>query len=318
MSISKPLVMPADPEPEVLEALGLAAVRHAYLDRMLAMVIRSLSGASVADVLKATKHLGSRKLRERVGDLARDALDDGPERIRLESLLEDCAAATQVRNAFVHGVAGQCLDGGPVFVDGEAIREAPSAADIRQLAETIGALGDALRDARHPQAADPWLGCAIARAGRVPWPAEATTVLPTAIAWMPPAPGWMADFLAVRILPNSGLSEGDYLEELALRIQRMIDRAEDPDRAVDNLAQAMQESGAYSGLSVPASQASAWLIDQNGALPNWLSLRGALPTGARFKATRSIAAAVEALQRDEEDTADERLEAIAALFPRVY
>jgi hypothetical protein len=127
----------------------------------------------------------------------------------------------------------------------------------------------------------------------------------------------MADFLAVRILPNSGLSEGDYLEELALRIQRMIDRAEDPDRAVDNLAQAMQASGAYSGQSVPPSQASAWLIDQNGALSNWLSLRGALPTGARFKATRSIAAAVEALQRDEEDAADERLEAIAALFPRV-
>jgi hypothetical protein len=101
--------MPEDPA--YLHAIGTVGVCHGFLDHMLRMTIRTLADLTVEDALDATQPNGSSVLRERVRNLARHAIGEGPALLRLEALLERCHRATEKRNELIHNIVGRDLDG---------------------------------------------------------------------------------------------------------------------------------------------------------------------------------------------------------------
>jgi hypothetical protein len=105
------MVLDIPDDPELLREFGTVAIRHAQLDRMLQMMIKTLTGVTVDEAIKATAREGSARLRVRIKKLGRKVLGDGSDFVRLQSLIWECERLTGKRNALLHGVMATELTG---------------------------------------------------------------------------------------------------------------------------------------------------------------------------------------------------------------
>ena len=124
------IALPGDHE--LWEAIGLVAIRHAQLDHMLRMTVKSVEGLSVKEALDATDLQGSKELRERVRRLIKKKLGEGSALVRIDALLARCRRVTQKRNELLHSMWGTDRDGNPVTIGGDHfVRSAPTASELK-------------------------------------------------------------------------------------------------------------------------------------------------------------------------------------------
>jgi hypothetical protein len=138
------------PDDPILKALGWVSVAHAHLDYILRMTFKTLAEVPIDDALAATEGEGSAVLRDRLRKLAKEALGEGAALIKFQAVLHRCRLATERRNALVHGVIGQDLEGGDAQM---RMREGtwttvPTAAELEQLAKVITNLWQEINGAR--------------------------------------------------------------------------------------------------------------------------------------------------------------------------
>lgn len=137
------------PSEPILVRLGTIALRHAHLDHILRMTIKSLTGVSIGQALDATAFEGSRALRERIKKLARQRLGEGKALVQLQALLERCRRASDKRNKFTHNIWAQELDGDPKIQDGNlGWSPPPTIEDLTALASELEAVTKELNEAR--------------------------------------------------------------------------------------------------------------------------------------------------------------------------
>jgi hypothetical protein len=133
----------------LLGALGLVSLRHAHLDYILRMTIKSVAGVSIGEALDATAFAGSRALRERIQKLARSRLGEGPALLKLQAILERCRRVTDKRNEWIHSIWAREIDGDPMLRTTDHNWTAPpTAADLESLADEISRLTNELNAAR--------------------------------------------------------------------------------------------------------------------------------------------------------------------------
>ncbi len=97
------MILEVPKDPELLREFGTIAIRHAHLDRILQLTIKTLSGVKVEEAVLGTAGDGSAKLRDAVKKLARTSLDL-PDQLRLRALLSRCKHVTERRNVLMHGI----------------------------------------------------------------------------------------------------------------------------------------------------------------------------------------------------------------------
>lgn len=104
---------------DLLAAVGVVALRHAHLDHILRMTVKSLSGVTVREALDETSRAGSRQLRTRIKKLAKGKLSEGAAMLQLDALLERCRKATEERNRLIHDIWASELDGDPKIMNSD-------------------------------------------------------------------------------------------------------------------------------------------------------------------------------------------------------
>ncbi|MCE5194442.1 MAG: hypothetical protein LLF28_03150 [Nitrospiraceae bacterium] len=130
------LHMPQDSE--LLAALGEVAIRHEQLSYILKMTIKSLTGVTPEEALKATTHEGSAQLRDRVKKNARKRLGEGAPLVKLQAILVDCKRLTDKRNDLIHGMWAKGLDGYAHIRDSCGnVRPIPPSKDLLKLASEL-------------------------------------------------------------------------------------------------------------------------------------------------------------------------------------
>lgn len=132
-------------------------------------------------------------------------------------------------------------------------------------------------------------------------------------------PGWKDVAVSVSAIlcpPDLELTRDDHLYFLGERIQRLINRCEDPREAAENLRQDLFEAGLYRDESrVPAAEAGNRLIWSNTLGVGYrLSQWGLLPT--RSSRTCEMRAAREEISADQ-DCPEDRLRSWAGLLSRL-
>jgi hypothetical protein len=133
----------------VLAALGAVAVNHAYLEYMLRLTIKSLSGKSIDEAFEETSYKTSRLLRDRIRKLARQRIGDGPALSQLKTLLTECKRASKQRNDYIHGVLVQASQGNvPKLRTESGWTEPPTVEQLNSLAQEIWNLTVKLESAR--------------------------------------------------------------------------------------------------------------------------------------------------------------------------
>ncbi|MGH7485498.1 MAG: hypothetical protein ACREMY_07825 [bacterium] len=136
-------------DPTLLAAPGRVALRHAHLDHILRMTIKTLGNVSVQEALDATAFEGSRTLRDRVRRLARRRLGEGTALIKLQAVLERARRATEERNDLLHSPWGQVVDGEmQIRTVDHQWKDLPTASDLSALGVEIASITDELNDAR--------------------------------------------------------------------------------------------------------------------------------------------------------------------------
>lgn len=91
-------------DPELLAAVGALAIRHAHLDHALIGAIKTLAGLSMPDANQRYGSRGSEQLRLEVHRVARLALGEGDELLKMEDFLGRCESASHRRNRFMHAI----------------------------------------------------------------------------------------------------------------------------------------------------------------------------------------------------------------------
>jgi hypothetical protein len=145
----------------MLAALGEVALRHAHLDHMLKMTIKSLLGITIDAALVDTRQNPSWKLRKRIEDEARSRLGTGDDFDRLSELLERCRGLSEQRNRFLKDIWAVHLSEPHVGTQAQLgndllWRPTPSVEEVRELAASIESMVDEITDAR----LHGWLGAA--------------------------------------------------------------------------------------------------------------------------------------------------------------
>lgn len=142
------LMMHLPDEPVLLQAVARVALRHAQLDYMLKMAVKTLAGVTIEQALDATEYVGARELRERVKKLAKNAFGEGPALIKFQALLTRCARATDRRNDLLHNIWCRFLDGDAHVKTSTGLEPLPKAEELEALAREIKGLCVELNEAR--------------------------------------------------------------------------------------------------------------------------------------------------------------------------
>ena len=135
-------------DPKILEALGTISLRHSFLDHILRMTVKSLTGISIQDAMDGTAFQGSSTLRKRILRIARDKLGEGSALIELQAILERCRRATERRNDVIHSIWAQELDGDPKVRTENGWKPIPNVTELNALSEELVALTKQLNTAR--------------------------------------------------------------------------------------------------------------------------------------------------------------------------
>jgi hypothetical protein len=141
------IALPGDRD--LWEAIGLVAIRHAQLDHMLRMTVKTIEGLSVKEALDATDRQSSRELRTRVRSLVKKRIGEGPTLVRIDALLTRCRKATDKRNELLHSMWGTNQDGVPVTIGGDhLLRSAPMVSELKSVADEIAELASEINEIR--------------------------------------------------------------------------------------------------------------------------------------------------------------------------
>jgi hypothetical protein len=133
----------------ILESLGRIALRHAHLDHILRMTIKTLGEVSVREGLDPTSFEGSRVLRERIRKIARNKLGEGTALIKLQAQLERARRATENRNELIHNIWAQPLDGEPqIRTNDHTWKPIPTIDALNALENEIASITEELNDGR--------------------------------------------------------------------------------------------------------------------------------------------------------------------------
>jgi hypothetical protein len=136
-------------DPALLAAFGEVTLRHEHLSHILRMTIKTLAGLSVDEALDATAFDGASVLRERLRKHARQRLGEGPALLKAQALVERCRRATDKRNAYVHSVWAQELDGQAKRRDGSnGWLPIPTVQELQALSQELLVLTQELNHAR--------------------------------------------------------------------------------------------------------------------------------------------------------------------------
>lgn len=126
---------------DLLAAVGEVAIRHEQLNHILKMTIKSLTGVTPEEALKATTHEGSAQLRDRVRKNARKRLGEGAPLVKIQAILADCKRLTDKRNDLIHGLWAQELYGDAHIRDSYGNEKPiPTATELRELARELSDL----------------------------------------------------------------------------------------------------------------------------------------------------------------------------------
>ena len=141
-------------------------------------------------------------------------------------------------------------------------------------------------------------GCSMSETTTVEldWPGPGNGLM----AWAPP--GNSLTLAAVPVTTEqvkAGLTTTAYREALARRVEWLIEKEPDPQAAVDELREALEERDLWPGVAVQAT--SLWgqvaeLLTDNPLWPDYLNTRMAEPPQGKM-AVRPIPAAVQAVKR---------------------
>lgn len=122
----------------LLAAIAKVAIRHGQMDYALRMVIKSVSGVGIKAALDATERTTSAQLRVRILKLAKLRLPDGPARLRLEGIMEDCRRLAAERNHLLHALWAADSEGQAYFrSEGHSWRTIPEAGELERLADQM-------------------------------------------------------------------------------------------------------------------------------------------------------------------------------------
>jgi len=114
---------------EFLAAFGRVAIRHAQLDHILRLTVKTFAGVTPDEARLATAGEGSSLLRGRIRKLAKAKLGDStPALLRTYALLRRCKILTGKRNSLMHGICAKELNSEAVARD-EAVSSAPMLLD---------------------------------------------------------------------------------------------------------------------------------------------------------------------------------------------
>jgi hypothetical protein len=151
MSDSRMIHFALPTDREVLSAIGIVAIRHAQLEYVLRMMIKSLGGVTIRQALDATSRVSVAVIRDRIKKLAKKRFGDGNVLLQLEAMMKNCGSATAKRNSLLHGFAARELDGsGGVITqdDNHEWRPFPSSQELSSLAIELATLVEELNEAR--------------------------------------------------------------------------------------------------------------------------------------------------------------------------
>jgi hypothetical protein len=131
----QPMMMFHVPEDaEWLVAWAKVALRHAHLDYVLRMTVRTFGDLEIQEALDDTAYQGSGRVRQRILTLARARLAPGQALTQLEELLERCRVLTSRRNFLVHTIIARGLDEEePQIGQYDQWGPLPSAAELNEL-----------------------------------------------------------------------------------------------------------------------------------------------------------------------------------------
>src|SRR5262249_26437397 len=133
MSQMMTLELPKDPE--LLAAAGAVALAHGHLEYVLSMTVKSITGGTIEDALRATAFKGAKRVREHILSLAEQHLADEVARSKLQDLLARVGKASVRRNALIHRPWAKDSDGNVVVKDDDHVwGPPPTAAEFRDAA----------------------------------------------------------------------------------------------------------------------------------------------------------------------------------------
>ncbi len=139
--------VPEDPAIQAL--LGIITVRHAHLEYVLRMTIKTLTGMDIEKALDATDVQGPAEIRERIKRLARQELGEGKPLLELQALITRCKRATKTRNSLIHNLWAIELDGKPqIQTDDRKWAPIPTFEELDKLADELLAVRQELNDSR--------------------------------------------------------------------------------------------------------------------------------------------------------------------------
>lgn len=134
---------------ERARAIGALCVRHAQLDRMLRMTIKSITQADLGAVLQELVGDGSAKLRGKITKAAKKTLG-GFALVALVDVLDRCEQVTKQRNQIIHGFIA-IPDGGDalcLITEDDRALPVPTAQAVTALAQEVYGLAKELNFAR--------------------------------------------------------------------------------------------------------------------------------------------------------------------------
>jgi hypothetical protein len=133
----------------VLAAFGEVALRHEHMNHILKMTIKTLANLTVEEALAALEYESSSNLRDRVRNLARKRLGEGKALLKLQAIIGKCKQLTDRRNALIHGLWAQELDG-EAHVRGAFGETAPTPTkdELKVLASEIQTITNHLNEER--------------------------------------------------------------------------------------------------------------------------------------------------------------------------
>ena len=138
---SKMIMFHVPEDKELLAAFGEVAIRHEHMSHILKMTIRTLTGVSVDEAVKATAHENISQIRTRIKKIARTKLGEGEALIKLQAILCDCKHLTDKRNELTHCLWTQELDRDAQLRDPHGnTQPLPTAQDLLDLAKSMGEL----------------------------------------------------------------------------------------------------------------------------------------------------------------------------------
>jgi hypothetical protein len=143
------ITMELPSDPKVVEAFGKVAIRHAQLDRLLQMMVKTLAGTTIDEALLATRRMGSRELRDLIRKLAKQRLGDGIPMVKLRAILQEVENVTEERNDVLHSPIALTEEGEWVATGKDAqLKKSPTTAELESLAKRINEVGMRMTYAR--------------------------------------------------------------------------------------------------------------------------------------------------------------------------